>query len=317
MVDIFPNEIIRTFLEHFSPQQRIGVSRVSKMWRYLVASFQIVRSYSMIRTFGYRECGWNQSDRICGIDVDTKGHIVVAIEQRIKIFDENDELLFEFGSKGTEDGQFNYIGSIAIDQSNGNIAVTDRYADRVQVFDQDGKFMFKFGSRGKDDGHFIQPRGIAFDNSNLFVVDQDNSRVQVFDQHGKFMFKFGSCGHGETEFWYPEDIAINPKTHRIIITDTYNHRVQIYDQQGKFISSCSGCSFNYPSGTAITPQGLIVVTECYHTWIFDERGQFMFELERNEEDKFSETQGVTTDRQGRIIIISRYHSKVQIFKPIF
>jgi hypothetical protein len=40
--DVFPNEVVRMFLEHMSHRQRTGRARVSKLWRFLVASFPSV-----------------------------------------------------------------------------------------------------------------------------------------------------------------------------------------------------------------------------------------------------------------------------------
>ena len=53
--------------------------------------------------------------------------------------------LFEFGGKGSGDGQFMNPVGIAID-SNGRFIVADTGNHRVQVFDSTGKFLFKFGS---------------------------------------------------------------------------------------------------------------------------------------------------------------------------
>lgn len=40
-----PNEIIRMVLEHMSPQQRIAVARISKIWCYLGKTFPIMRDH--------------------------------------------------------------------------------------------------------------------------------------------------------------------------------------------------------------------------------------------------------------------------------
>lgn len=38
-----PNEVIKMFLEHLSPQQRIAIARISQIWCYLGKSFPIIR----------------------------------------------------------------------------------------------------------------------------------------------------------------------------------------------------------------------------------------------------------------------------------
>jgi len=57
------------------------------------------------------------------------------------------EFLFKFGSKGIEDGQFNFPHGVVVDHLD-RIIITDFDNDQVQVFNFDEKFLFKFGSIG-------------------------------------------------------------------------------------------------------------------------------------------------------------------------
>ena len=60
----------------------------------------------------------------------------------------SDKLASQFGSKGSNDGQFSDPFSVSCN-SRGVIVVADFNNDRIQVFDRKGKFLFKFGSEGK------------------------------------------------------------------------------------------------------------------------------------------------------------------------
>ncbi|HSJ54084.1 MAG TPA: hypothetical protein VLC52_10115 [Anaerolineae bacterium] len=63
-------------------------------------------------------------------------HVVDAVQQGVKVYDvsgEEPRFLFAFGDWGTEDGQFNYPGDIALD-STGRLYIADRENDRIQVW---------------------------------------------------------------------------------------------------------------------------------------------------------------------------------------
>jgi DNA-binding beta-propeller fold protein YncE len=60
---------------------------------------------------------------------------------------EGSTLVAKWGSKGSDDGQFNRPGGIVVDAS-GNVYVADFENHRVQVFSPEGRFLRKWGSEG-------------------------------------------------------------------------------------------------------------------------------------------------------------------------
>lgn len=113
-----------------------------------------------------------------GIAVDGQGNVYVVdpANYRIEKFDANGNFIIQWGSQGTEDGQFLDAGGIAIDQQ-GNVYVTDNQQNvggptsQVSKFDSNGKFLLKWGSTGTDLGLFNYPSGIAVDQQgNIYVI---------------------------------------------------------------------------------------------------------------------------------------------------
>ncbi len=103
----------------------------------------------------------------------------------------------EFGSTGSDDGEFNSPGGLALDTSNDLLYVADADNDRIQIFELVDSnncpqgtneivngicFVDEFGSTGSDDGEFNSPTGLALDTSNdlLYVADTDNDQIQAF-----------------------------------------------------------------------------------------------------------------------------------------
>jgi len=103
----------------------------------------------------------------------------------------------EFGSVGTDEGEFNSPTGLAFDHANDLLYVADTKNDRIQVFELvDGNtcpqgtdeivngvcFVEEFGSVGSSNGKFNSPAGLALDTANdlLYVADANNDRIQVF-----------------------------------------------------------------------------------------------------------------------------------------
>ena len=137
------------------------------------------------------------------------------------------EFLFEFGKRGTDDGQFNIPTQLFID-SGGTIYVTDTFNFRVQIFEPDGRFISKFGAVGTALGHFSKPKGIAVDGEgHIYVVDAAFNNVQIFDKEGKLLLFFGGFGYRPGQFWLPAGMHIDSQN-RIYVADQYNHRINVY-----------------------------------------------------------------------------------------
>jgi streptogramin lyase len=77
-----------------------------------------------------------------GIALDKNGEIYVAgyNQARIQKFDPQGNFKYEFGSFGSEKGQFDHPGSISLD-TDGNILVADSDNNRIEKLDSSGKFV--------------------------------------------------------------------------------------------------------------------------------------------------------------------------------
>ena len=178
---------------------------------------------------------------------------------------DEENFLGEFGTFGTEDGQFSWPNSLAVDRD-GDVYVSDEWLHRVSVFDPDGIFRHKWGVQGTGDGQWDRPAGLAFDgDENLLVVDSLNHRVQKFTKDGKFLTKWGGPGKGEGEFDSPWGIALDGPGN-VYIADWRNDRVQKFTGDGKFLLQLGSRGngegeLNRPSGVAVDQQGYIYVTD--------------------------------------------------------
>ncbi len=140
---------------------------------------------------------------------------------RVHKFSPTGELLFSWGTPGSEPGQFGVPHGIAIDKA-GMIFVADRENSRIQIFTPDGQFL-------REIGDLARPSQVAFDAAgNLFVAelgfragmwpgtfpptpDATGGRVSIFDPKGVLLARFGG-GENPTapgDFFAPHDICVD------------------------------------------------------------------------------------------------------------
>ena len=167
-------------------------------------------------------------ERPTGLAFDTASkrlYVADTLAHRILVFDPDGQPLFEFGTRGIGDGEFNFPSHIFI--SAGRLLVNDNMNFRVQAFNADGKFLSLFGTHGDGSGSFSQPKGLAADSDgNIYVAGATIDRVQVFSAQGDFLLAFGSKGSGAGQFKMPTGVTIANDT--VYVADSLNRRVQVF-----------------------------------------------------------------------------------------
>ena len=89
----------------------------------------------------------------------------------IKVFSDQGDFLYQFGRKGTGDGEFGWPWGLAVDNS-GRLVVCDGRNHRIQLFELDGTFCCKFGRQPS----FNYPVSVAVLSDGKLAVTQLNGR---------------------------------------------------------------------------------------------------------------------------------------------
>ena len=259
-----------------------------------------------------------------------------------------EELLTQFGSYGSGDGQFIWGTSLAIDKIE-NVYVADEGLARISIFDKDGTFLDNWGTPGSADGELVRPWGLAFDaEDNLWVVDSGNNRIQKFTKDGRFLARWGSGGSGPGEFNMPWGITIDGNGY-VYVADWGNDRVQKFTLEGEYLMSFGAPASGRgelcrPAGVAVDEEGDVYVVDwghsqvhvyepggaCLTTFAGDAQelpkwGQMMVDANPDyqkarrrvkslePEWRFSDPAAVEIDDHRRIVIVDRERCRVQIY----
>ena len=137
---------------------------------------------------------------------DRAGNIYVADgignTNRVAKFDKEGRFIRQWGSTGSENGQFTGVKSLAVD-AQGNVYVADAGNKRIQVFDADGNFKAQFGNIGTPltmcmttgptqylyISHSGDPDGMV--DATIYKVQLDGHVVGKFGSAGKLQKQFG------------------------------------------------------------------------------------------------------------------------------
>jgi len=148
---------------------------------------------------------------------------------RVLKVDDKFNLIKEWGTKGTGNGQFIHPHAIDVD-SKGNVYVGVLNQPGVQIFDSNGTYLKRWGSPGTGPGQFSIPQEhIAIDkNDYLYIVDgASNPRVQKFFTNGTLVAIIGTKGSGDGQLLKPEHVSIDEHGN-LYVVDRGNARMQVF-----------------------------------------------------------------------------------------
>jgi sugar lactone lactonase YvrE len=273
--------------------------------------------------------------------VATKANLIkTAAEKQLKYCYKS-----QFGSLGTDDGQFNRPHDIVFD-SKGFLYINDRELNNFQKFTVNGKFIAQFGEKGEDLGQYRSPYSMAMDsNDMIYVLDRGNDRVVKvatdgtpvgawYFYDGKMITDSDDIPNPEkkdkkdqkvvsSKFSNPEAMAID-KNGNFYLTDTGNDRVIKFDKNFKYVSQFGQegkgpGQFDHPHGIGIDSKGNIYINTLNEPRIqkFTNDGKFIKEWGTNGTGPGQLTtplEHLKVDSKDRVFIVdSASNPRVQVF----
>jgi DNA-binding beta-propeller fold protein YncE len=204
-----------------------------------------------------------------GMCRDANGNIVVIEPhyQRVNHFKPDGTLVAQWGTHGTNVGQFALPRSAAVN-SRGEIFVSEyTTVDRVQGFTaQEHQPLVCFGKPGTANGEFNRAEGLGIDaQDRIYVADSCNHRIQIFSAEGKWLDSFGRAGTGPGEFSYPYDVKVD-REGRQYVCEFGSSRIQVFDSQHQPLEILGGVGgtpgrFNNPWSIALDSHGNLYVAD--------------------------------------------------------
>ena len=188
--------------------------------------------------------------------------------KRVSMCTVDEEYLGEFGTGGTNRGEFWWPSALAFD-SRDRLYVADEALNRITVFATTGEVLDLWGEEGTEPGQVNMPSGVVVDGEdNLLIADSGNHRVQKFSPDGNFLQAWGSLGDEPGKFNGPWGVALD-HSGNLYVSDWGNDRIQKFDSGGQFLTQypargkviAESDRIYRPAGLCVGEDGLIYVAD--------------------------------------------------------
>lgn len=164
------------------------------------------------------------------VAVDSKGKRMFVTTSapfhQILVLDADGKLQSIWGSAGSNNGEFRFPATIAVNPEDDEIYLVDVLNTRVQAFDMEGRFVVTVGSWGVTPGKLFRPKGVALmkDNSVL-ISDSYLGVVQLYDSDTRFRAVLGVDGQ-IARFNTPTGLQVDERNY-VYIVETLANRVTV------------------------------------------------------------------------------------------
>ncbi|MBG9375241.1 hypothetical protein I5907_03295 [Panacibacter sp. DH6] len=203
--------------------------------------FKFTHNGQLLMTLG--QAGVSGSDRLhfnkpTSVAVTPGGSFYVADgygNSRIIKFSPKGKFLFQWGTQGKNEGQFQIPHDISLDKK-GNVYVADRENKRVQVFDSTGKFLLNisdtsFGKIYSVETDTIHNTLLASDYVST-ITETKGSNIIVLDSADVIQKKYGRSGSYKGPVCRYHNITVD-KEGNVYVGDILDNRIQKFRYKKK------------------------------------------------------------------------------------
>ena len=160
------------------------------------------------------------------------------------------KFISKIGKSGNGELEFDCPFGLTIDESNGNIYVSDYQNNRIQILSQDFRFISQFGKV-----ILKYPLDVKLSREYIFVLDKSNPCLHLFNYNHILQKSVISRGKGMQVF-DPFYFFID-QTDNILISDRGPNSIRIFDKEFELIHEIS-VSPN-PMGITVDKRGRVIV----------------------------------------------------------
>ena len=174
-----------------------------------------------------------------GIEMLVDGSLVVVSEGsgRVAILDPNLEQITRFSQSGSNPGELNDPGPLAVSINN-NIYVGDVRNRRISVFNSQGLYLHQFGRHGASGEDLLKPTHVSIDAEENVYVLEGPDRLSIYDLHGNLISRIKSSELTELFGSTPELSAMTTDLNgTLYLGDRISNRISVFDwRKGEVIS---------------------------------------------------------------------------------
>lgn len=251
------------------------------------------------------------------VSIDVCGKALAGSPWKVEVMPHHHHFVFEFGTSGRQQGQFDWPVSIAVSKRTGNIAVADSDNRRIQLFNSDGRYLREFGQNGSE--KLNKPKSVAFTSSGDVTV-LDFNKIFVYSETGNLI-----SSTVNEHLINPSSLSIGYDNH-LILCDKGDKKIKVLSSDGtEMLRSFSALDCGTSPEFAICHQNKIFVSyfEANCVKVFSMEGQLAFNIgnisknmaSRGRDGVLNGPLGLSTDKHGNLIVCDFHNRRLQLFTP--
>ena len=243
------------------------------------------------------------------VEIQVNGQPLTDSPWVVQVIPHHYRFAFQFGSKGKEQGQFNFPQSIAVNNKGRILAVADYHNQRIQMFSFEGNFLREFSLKGK-------PFSLAFTESGDLLVrlthDKSIKQILLFTENGQFIKYIG--GEHVKSPWY---VSVSSNG-RIITSDISDKRIKVLTADGKnLLQSFKVLVCDETPDCVVYHQDKFFVS-CYRAcrvMVINNAGEYLHDIgsKGSGDGQFSKPVGLVIDKFNRLIVCDEGNRRLQLF----
>ena len=216
---------------------------------------------------------------------------------------------------------------VAIDPTNGDVAVSDRIGKSVFVFNSEGAYVRTIQPESLKAAW--EPLGITFaPDGTLYVADvreKGGQQIVGIDGDGNITRTLAITAKDADPLNYPNAMTVDDKGD-LVVADSNNGRVLMFDPDGKpSVVAGPGVAegdVGMPRGVTLDSNGQLLVVDTvnhvvdvYHPGDEAGKAQFVgkFGVEGVAEGQFEYPNGITIDTRAKVYVADRVNNRVQVW----
>jgi len=239
--------------------------------------------------------------------ISVNGRPLTVSPSRVKVSPCLYQKAFELGSNG----HFQFPHGIAVNKTDGKVAVADSLNKRIQIFDSEGKYLRQFGDIRDSTKNLQRPRAVEFSILGEIIVIEECGAMILCSNEGNFL---NYVGH------LKKPCSVSVKSNGdLVICDSAEADVKIFSSDGyhKLDSFGGDPVLDGSPSFAIHHQDRFFVsfpkTRCVK--VFSDGGDFLYDIGTSREgnEQLSGPSGLVIDKFNNLIVCDSDGYRLQVF----
>ena len=241
------------------------------------------------------------------VEIQVNGQPLTGSPWVVQVVPHQYQFVFQFGSAGKGQGEFNEPWDVAVSEKTGTIAVADTENKRIQMFRSDGNFLRKIKLQDK-------PYSVAFTDSGDLITCLPNAdkNLWLFGEEGGFI------RHINNEH-LPDPVHLSVASDgRIISCDWEDNKIKVLSADGKDLLqsfSAPGCDLDPWCAVYHHDTFFVSYPDANCVKVFSSAGVYLYDIgcQGCGDGQLRNPTGLVVDKFNHLIVCDSGNDRLQVF----